>query len=439
MLLRLLEYIRNKMYWINDKLHGGIVCQNIKSINYYSSLDFDDQKLQDYQAKKLNYLTEYAKKNTKFYSEIDKSFLQFPIIDKSIIKENSEDILSDKYKNKQLFSMSTSGSTGTPFTIYQNINKKKCVNAEIIKYSNDVGYNVGSKLIFLRAMTKKSEKTKLKKIIQNEELIDIGNLSDDSIKNILAVINKKSQNGAILLAYASTYDAIRDYILKYNLKSFSGKIKGIISSSEMLFDNTREVLEEFFNCKVTSRYSNQENGVLGQDIDLNNAFYINESNYYIEIFDLESDTLLNDGEFGRIVVTDLHNFAMPMIRYDTGDVGSIEIITNDNTKKRVITNFGGRKIDLVYNTEGKLLSPHVISNLMWDFQSIDQFQFIQVDKKKYVVKVNSNNVDFESTLYNNLMSLLGKDALIKIEHVKEVPVLSSGKRKYIINQMTNIE
>ncbi|QWB95450.1 hypothetical protein KHQ89_05715 [Mycoplasmatota bacterium] len=102
-------------------------------------------------------------------------------------------------------------------------------------------------------------------------------------------IKRKSRHGAIILAYASTYDVIRDYITKYNLKSFKGNVKGIISGSEMLFDHTREVLEKFFNCKVVSRYSNQENGVLGQDDDINNGFYINEANYYIEIFDMNDN------------------------------------------------------------------------------------------------------------------------------------------------------
>ncbi|QWB95449.1 hypothetical protein KHQ89_05710 [Mycoplasmatota bacterium] len=124
-----------------------------------------------------------------------------------------------------------------------------------------------------------------------------------------------------------------------------------------------------------------------------------------------------------------------MIRYDTGDVGSINIVEKDNTRRRVIANFGGRKTDIVYNTEGNRLSPHVFSNLMWEFDVIEQYQFIQLDRKKYVLKVLSENHDFELDLYNKLISLLGGNAELKIDYVKEIPVLNSGKRKYVVNQM----
>src|SRR5690606_23201883 len=119
----------------------------------------------------------------------------------------------------------------------------------------------------------------------------------------------------VLLAYASTYDALKDYILmEQNLSIKNIKFAGLISSSEILYDDTRKAMSEFFKCKVYSRYSNQENGVIGQDEDQNNVFVLNEANYIVEIFKLDEDVLASEGEVGRIVITDLYNYAMPMIR-----------------------------------------------------------------------------------------------------------------------------
>jgi len=238
------------------------------------------------------------------------------------------------------------------------------------------------------------------------------------------------------LAYASTYDVLRDYFFHQGItKINSATITGIISGSEMLFDHTREMMRKVFNCPVYSRYSNQENGILGQDEDENNTFILNEASYIIEIFDMNGDHPINDGEIGRIVVTDLYNYAMPMIRYDTGDIGSIAYRRKNGIMKKCITNFGGRKVDVVYDSHGQCLSPHFITNKLWEFSEVKQFQFIQDDKDKYTIKINIEG-DFtrRNEMEEMLITILGKDAKLNVEFVDEIPVLASGKRNYIVNE-----
>ncbi|MBR7046864.1 MAG: hypothetical protein IKI43_00645, partial [Campylobacter sp.] len=70
----------------------------------------------------------------------------FPVITKNDIKANQDSFLSNQYDKDKLIQMSTSGSTGTPFVTYQNAKKKKWVNAEVIYYSEKVGYRLGDNL-----------------------------------------------------------------------------------------------------------------------------------------------------------------------------------------------------------------------------------------------------------------------------------------------------
>ena len=132
----------------------------------------------------------------------------------------------------------------------------------------------------------------------------------------------------------------------------------------------------------------------------------------------------------RVVVTDLYNYAMPMIRYDTGDLCKFEI----KNGKKYITEIHGRRGDLVYNTAGVSMSPHVITNNMWEIPNIIQWKFTQLGEKEYCITLNvTKEFDGEEQLKNKFLGLLGKDAIIKFEYVDEVPVLNSGKRKYIEN------
>lgn len=126
---------------------------------------------------------------------------------------------------------------------------------------------------------------------------------------------------------------------------------------------------------------------------------------------------------------------MPMIRYDTGDLAAIETIEINGRRKKCLTQFSGRKVDVIFDTSGNSISPHLITNEMWSFTDIKQFQLIQKSEKDYLLKLNADkdfSRDFE--IDRALTQHLGEDAVITIEKVDEIPVLSSGKRRYIVNE-----
>lgn len=307
-----------------------------------------------------------------------------------------------------------------------------------IFYSEKAGYSVGSNLIYLRAITAESHKSRLHQWIQNETLLDISNLDDEHIERLLGDIEKASRIGSMMLAYASTYDALKDYSRRKGHSAVgSSKIHGLVSSSEMLFDDTRDAMSEAFNCRCFSRYSNQENGIIGQDDTENNTFILNEAHYIVEILKMDADELATEGQVGRIVVTDLYNYAMPMIRYDTGDIGSITYVQRNGIKKKAITSFGGRRVDVVYDCHGKRLSPHSIGNAFWSFPEIHQWQFVQESKTQYTIKINiKGKFERRSKVQAMLLRLLGDEAEITIEFVDDIPVLASGKRKYIASKVS---
>ncbi|MHA7744963.1 hypothetical protein [Priestia aryabhattai] len=428
---------RGIAFWGLDAIKGKIVRKAYEEIKQIDQIDSRSDEVLNYQENALKKLLVHATSTTNFYKNFEaKNLSHYPVVNKSLIRDCQENFMSDKYSKNNLIKMSTSGSTGTPFICYQNKEKKKRVSAEVIYYSEKAGYSVGGNLIFLRALTEKSRKSLFHQWIQNETLIDISNLDDKYIERLLSEIKKVSSSGSMILAYASTYDALKDYFNRYGASKVGESIiTGIISSSEMLFDDTRKSMSNAFNCKCISRYSNQENGIIGQDDTLNNVFLLNEANYIVEILKMSEDKPVVEGEVGRIVITDLYNYAMPMIRYDTGDIGSITLLDRDGVQKKAIVNFGGRKIDVVYDSYGNRLSPHTITNNFWSFPEIQQYQFIQETNTQYTIKINVDGLfKREQELKTLLLKLLGSEADITIQRVNEIPVMASGKRKYVINK-----
>ena len=179
-----------------------------------------------------------------------------------------------------------------------------------------------------------------------------------------------------------------------------------------------------------------ENGILAQNYigGDDNDFLCNWASYYFEVLKMDSNKPAGGGESGRIVVTDMFNKAFPMIRYDTGDVGCLK--TGKNGWK-YLSDVSGRRSDLIYDSKGLILCPHLITNTMWGLQYVNQWQFIQEDAKQYRIKFSSiapkANKELEEKV-NKLKKLLGKNAEITLEEVSEISVLASGKRKSIVQQ-----
>ena len=115
-------------------------CQGLQA---FDSMDSRSPELLKRQQLALDNLLEHATSTTRFYGSMKGgSFADFPVVDKNVIRDQQGYFISDKYDKSRLVTMTTSGSTGTPFTCYQNYEKKKRVNAEVIYYDGKAGYSV---------------------------------------------------------------------------------------------------------------------------------------------------------------------------------------------------------------------------------------------------------------------------------------------------------
>lgn len=160
---------------------------------------------------------------------------------------------------------------------------------------------------------------------------------------------------------------------------------------------------------------------------------LNQVNYLIEVLD-DRNKPVKKGETGKVVVTDFSSHIVPLVRYDTGDLATL--LTYKDGLAHTISNIEGRKIEMVYTTNGDSLMPFNINIMMSKIQGIYQFQFIQESQNKYTLKLlPKDNFDKSilEELENKYKQLLGLDALIDIIFVDEIETLKSGKRPYIIN------
>ncbi len=379
--------LREAAFWALDILKGkpvGSFLEDIDCVFTNSNLKEVEQKLKY----RLDKLIAHACSTTEFYKKYDKSDINnFPVIDKTMIKEKFSEFRSNLFPDiAKLSPMITSGSTGTPFKIFHDKGKRQRNWADTIYFSDKAGYTLGEKLYYLKIWSLNNKKSSIQEWMQNIVPIDVLNLKKNS-RSILEKINQENTK-VNFLGYSSALETLCKVLDNEPDLAPKIKINSIITMSESLDDYTKSKTEQYFSCPALSRYSNIENGILAQQTLSNqNDFTVNIASYMIEIFDIHRDVPLSLGQLGRIVVTDYFNYATPLIRYDTGDIGQLEEKIEEGVKKLFLTKVEGRKLDQIFNTNGELISSYIVYKNMWKYTEIDQYQLVQKTKNEYLFKI----------------------------------------------------
>lgn len=381
----------------------------------------------------LKAILDYAVRNTVFYQGIGVGapLTAFPVMNKTVLNENRAGILSPEFAGRKTHAMHTSGSTGIPFTVIQNPDKRFRHIADLKYFGALAGYLDHDPMCYLRAKPTATLKEQRR---QNIWQMDICSLSEENLTRYYHDMVKK---GCVaLMAYPSTLlTAVSLWEKRFRNES---SVRTIISTSEAMTDEIRRKLKDFFgeNCGIFARYSNTENGILGQENGEEGVFILNWASYFFELLQLDRDEPAAEGELGRIVITDYYNKAFPMIRYDTGDVARMVRPQNGFP---YLTDLFGRRMDLIYDTKHEVVSPFLLCRTMRLSKGVEQWQFIQDGDKTYRLRITvtkDKKPDCEAEL-QSFLRVLGSDAQITLEYVEDIPVMSSLKRKLIVSNIGN--
>jgi Coenzyme F390 synthetase len=427
----ILSVLRRRAFWGVDSLKGKPVKRHYEEIRNILENPLDVEAVQKRDGH-LSKVLIHATTTVPFYKRCSdfKKLQDFPIINKNLILDNFEGFKSSRFDKMELFPISTSGSTGIPFKIFQDKNKKNRNVADVIYFSGQAGHVLGDKLYFLKLWDHKNQKGRLVSWLQN---IYAHNVMDTSKKDLTKLVSDigKDKLPKNVLGYPSFFEILCDFMDSMEVVPKIQGTNSIISFAENLKDKERERMSKYFKTSVYARYSNQENGILAQEtVKEPTRLMPNWASYYFEVLALDSNEHVRSGELGRLVLTDLFNYAMPMIRYDTGDL----VVYEESKFGPYFSSIFGRRMDTVFDTTGKMINPHVFYMVL-DYGSIRQFQFVQTGKKDYAFRLNAIKGQVqENQIVDYFKPYLGNDATILFEYVDGIPLLASGKRKKIVNE-----
>ena len=414
-----LERIRGGVFWALDRLKGSPKRTHYKEIERcFSKGCTEDDKIDN--------LLEYATTHVPFYADYKgKNISEFPVMTKELYRaERLEQFISDEYVgNGSLHTVFTSGSTGTPFKVVQDANKRNRTVADLTYAHDHIGWHLGDKYIFIRNWVSNYKQSRVKSIAQNVHNVNITGFNDEEKRKLCDYLKK--HHNAIIFGYAS---AVYEFACFVDRSSFHGAdfaIKLIVCDSDELTPKMRRFIEKVFSAFVYNRYDNEECGLLAISKKKDDRLYVNYPSIYFELLKISSNDPVKPGEMGRVVVTDLYNHAMPLIRYDLGDLA----VSNDESGKiKCIEYLAGRKHGSLTNTENRLVSSVAISGALEPFIGIQKYQVIQFEGYRYILKyigfIDEQEAD---DLMKRMRTCFGDSANITLENTDKLEAAKTGK------------
>jgi phenylacetate-CoA ligase len=231
-----------------------------------------------------------------------------------------------------------------------------------------------------------------------------------------------------VLAYPSALFGIAELLERRGLRL--PQLRELRTFGEILEPECRAFCERIFGAKVVDMYSSQEVGYLALQCPGHEHYHVMAENLLVEILDDEGQPC-QPGETGRVVVSTLHNFAMPLIRYEIGDYAEVGAPCPCGRGLPTLRRIVGRQRNLLVMPDGQRRWPVFdAGDRPEELPPIFQFQVIQRTPKQLDVNV-VRHADFSpqeaAELTRYLHQTLGYPFEITIRRVEVIPRGPNGK------------
>lgn len=405
-----------------------------------NNLNLPTEKLKEKQFQELKKLLIHSKENVKYYNKLFsdygfdpykfqdfKDIEKLPYLTKDIIKENYDDLIADNYRNKKLYTLKTSGSTGKKleFVATDEVFKKEA--AFILRAYNMHGATLYDKpSIWLRRYVPEQNAQLWNYDYELKRLyMSAYHLNEKTLDNYINEINKRDYH--TLVGYPSSIYAIACLLEETNKKI---NIKAIHTASEMMLPQWRKKINEVFGINVKSHYGQMEKVSL---------FIQNKDDeIYSDCIDYSYNEFVNENNQNVVVGTGFLNYAMPFIRYKTNDTIEIQEFDTKIGLPKIIKQVNGRCDDILISTDGSRLPGVNFYTMMYKIDGVKMFQIIQKSRDNIIFKLVKNENFNNNTLNlieNGLKNRIG-NVNISFDFVNEIErSKTTGKVRCIFNEI----
>ncbi len=452
--LSLIRKIRFHVFFATMPLHKWIISKRAKYLYYWlKDIEFSSREdLEALQLKRLKKLLQHAYIYVPYYRRVfdDAGFKpnqlkclddlrKVPLLSKLDVRQNVHfSMFSDLHNKKEMHKINTSGSTGEPFVCYADKFQLEMRFATTLRALEMSGWKFGDRQLRLWHQTLgmsriQAFKERLDAWFMRRHFVPAFEMSEDSLKTLIRTIERKKP--VLIDGYAESLN----FIAMASTSKSRHCPRAVMSSAQQLTESTRSQIENQFGAKVLDKYGSREfSGIAYQCLE-SNHHHVQEESYVLEI--LVDGRPAKVGEVGEIVITDLNNFSMPLIRYRIGDmaVAVDQSICPCGRPHSQIGAISGRTQALISCTNGVWLPGTFFAHFFKDFDfAIQHYQIIQETPEQFTLKLvpkSQFTVEVKDRIISSLKTYTGNEQIIEVSLVDEIPLLKTGKRTPVVSKM----
>lgn len=315
-------------------------------------------------------LIEYAWNHCPYYRKLMQSvrflpsdfrsiedIVALPVLTKSQLQERRDEMVSANQPKELLILNQTGGSTGEPVSFFLDRQRLALRAAATLRHNSWAGWRVGDKYAALWGAARDLPPKSVKQGIRNRVLdrcvsLDASCITDERFTQFCDRLLRFRPKH--ILAYAKCISLFARFLRERGLEVC--RPESIVTSAETLSDADRELVETTFDCPVFNRYGCREVSVIASECEFHQGLHVCAEHLLVEIGPAVAVNEKNE-PLGEIIVTDLMNYAMPLIRYKIGDLAvHSKEICRCGRGLPLIKSVSGRITEFLTGQDGRLVS-----------------------------------------------------------------------------------
>jgi len=359
---------------------------------------------------------------------------RLPVLTKGDVRRAGRALVSASVGPGRLMESRTGGSTGVPLVLHFTEMVSERRNAAARRSNRWTGWEVGEPIaaVWGNPHLPSSARQRLRHHLLNPVIyLDTMQLRAETIRRFAR--EWRRTRPTLLFGHAHSIYALACEVRAQGIDDI--RPKGVLATSMMLLAPERTVIEEVFGIPVFDRYGCEEVGLIGAECERHDGMHVNVDHVVVE-FLRDDGSRAEPGELGRVVVTDLLNEAMPLIRYDVGDMaaerpGACACGRGLPLMERV----AGRTADFLKRSDGtRVAGVSLIENSLTKFPGIAQLQIVQDDLDLIRLRVVPDE-RFDEEARGLLVGYFRETfpgAAVRIELAAEIQREPNGKFRFAI-------
>jgi phenylacetate-CoA ligase len=310
-----------------------------------------------------------------------------PLLTREIVRERYDDLIDPAHRDENL-KKGTSGTTGKPLKFEYSPASECWRQATKMRGYGWAGYRPGRKTFYYWAAVSAAQPTlkiRIDRAVRRERYFD--SMRQDDASRWAALDMLRRMRPEIIVCYTQSCAQFARFIVDRGLRDWDDI--PVICGAEAVLEADRAVLARAFGNGIFETYGSRETMLMAAECEAHEGMHLSEENLVVELVKDGHPAL--PGESGDVVVTDLHNFGMPMIRYVNGDVARLagpERCACGRTLSK-LQGVDGRRADMLVDREGNAVPGIVFHVLFSDARTelVRQFQAVQRENGAVVLKV----------------------------------------------------